>query len=118
MAQGLDHALGAQVAASDADGNHQVHALLLPEMADGVDIAENGGRNFGGKVFPSQEIVSGAVFAFQYIESFQGLVDISFIFGRLNEGSAAFDIYIYHNYCVLIFFITCKNSNFLEIILI
>ena len=98
VAQGLNHALGTQITAADADGDHQIHALLFPEMADAVDVFEDGSRNLGGKMFPSQEIIAGAFLAFQYVESIQGLVYKSIILGGLDEGSAAFDIYINHNY--------------------
>ena len=67
-------------------------------MADGIDVTEDGGRNLGGEVFPTQEIVPGAFLAFQHVESIQGLVDESFILGGLYEGGAAFNIYIYHSY--------------------
>ncbi len=96
VAQGFDNGLGAQVAAADADGNHQVHTLLAPAFADGVHVVDEAVRNLGGKVFPAQEVVSGAFFTFQHIECLQGLLYIRVELFLLHKGFATFHIYFYH----------------------
>ncbi len=47
-------------------------------------------------MFPSEEIVSGAVFSLKHIESGQGLVHIPRALSILDKGIASADIDFYH----------------------
>ena len=97
MAEGLDRALGAEVGTADADGDHQVHALGLPVVADRLAIRNQAFGRFGRQVLPSQEVIAGAVPGDEDIESIEGLAHIRVILGSIHEAAATFNVNFYHS---------------------
>ncbi len=98
MAQGLQNALGAQVGAADAAGDHQVYAFLHPLVADGFIVVEFTLGDLAGEFLPAQEIVSGAGLVLEHIEGVESLGYVSLILLVLDKGGTAFNIYFDHIY--------------------
>ena len=97
VAEGLDRALGAEVGTADADGDHQVHPLGFPVIADRLAIRNQAFRGFGRQVLPSQEVIAGTVSGDKHIESIQGLAHIRIILGSIHEAAATFYVNFYHD---------------------
>ncbi len=96
MGQGLNGATGAQIRTADADHDHQVHALGLPAVTHGFAVCDQGFGRLAGKMFPSQEIISGAIPGNQRIKCGKGFPDRFIVLRILHEGAAASKIYFYH----------------------
>ena len=97
VAEGLDRALGAEVGTADADGDHQVHALGLPVVADRLAIRNQAFGGLGRQVLPTQEVIAGAVSGDEDIESIEGLAHIRIKLGSIHEAAATFNVYFYHD---------------------
>ena len=102
MGQGLDGASGAQIRTADADHDHQVHAFGLPSVTDSLASSDQGFGRLAGKMFPSQEIISGAVPGNQRIKCGKGFPDRFIVLRILYKGAAASKINFYHNRSLII----------------
>ena len=97
VAQGFDGALRAEIGSADADGDHQIHALGLPVVPDGLAVRDEAFRRLGRQVLPAEEIIPRAVSGDQHVECLEGLAHILLIFVSVHETVATFYVNFYHN---------------------
>ncbi len=97
MAQGLHGAFGTEVAAADADGDHQVHTLALPAVTHRLAVRNEAFRRFGRQVLPTEEIIAGTVSGDERVECSEGLAHILLVLGLVHEAAATFDVNFYHS---------------------
>ena len=96
VAERLDDAFGAEVAAADADADDKVHPLGLPGVPDGLTVGDHAGGRLRRKMFPSQEIIAGAVLGIQDIKGLEGFIQVLVEQGFIGEALAVFYIYFDH----------------------
>ena len=116
VAQGLDGALRAEVGTADADGDHQVHALGLPVVPDGLAVSDEAFRRLGRQVLPAEKVISRAVSGDKNVESLEGFSYILLIFVSVHETVTTFNVYFYHDVSFYKIFtnvrIFCKVNDF------
>ena len=50
-------------------------------------------------MLPAEEVIAGALFGLQHIESRKGLAHILLILGLIHEAAATFTVNFYHGVC-------------------
>ncbi len=98
-AESLQHSLGAQIAAADADAYHRI-AVAAQSLGGGVDVGYELGGGVGGKTEPAQEVIAGAV---AVDKSAEGLLSLG---AERIDGVAAYgglgvlytELYLFHSF--------------------
>ena len=89
MRECLDGAASAEIASANAYYDGKIDSTGLPVGLNSLEFSNQALRSIYRKSLPSEEIVTGSLFALKHIECFQSLSNVFFVNGFFNEGAAA-----------------------------